>query len=72
MNTFIITEKNDVNSTRDGEEIQAKTLADAKRTATRRQLFQGTVMTVENEAGVLLAVKEEGVWRNKPDAYLYK
>ncbi|MFT3758419.1 hypothetical protein [Thauera sp.] len=57
MAKFIITEKQDLNSTRKGEIVEAKDLTGAKRAASRSQLFQGTVLTVESESGVLLAWK---------------
>lgn len=63
MNTYTITEKQNLNSVRKGAEFQAKDLTAAKRIASREKMFQGTVMTVEQN-GRLLAYKESGVWTN--------
>jgi hypothetical protein len=59
---FIITEKTDINATRAGSAIEAKDLRAAKAAASRAQLFQNTVITVANESGVVLAVKQNGKW----------
>lgn len=62
MATYIITEQQNQESVRQGETIQAKSLASAKRTASNRQMFIGTVMVIENVYGHLMAVKSEGKW----------
>ncbi len=59
---YIIKEVQNVNSERKGERIEAKDLAAAKRAASRAQMFQGSVMKIENEAGMQLAYKENGRW----------
>ena len=53
MKNFTITEKQDRNSTRAGEAVEAKSLTAAKRKASSLQFFQGTVMTIESENGTL-------------------
>lgn len=62
MKNFIITEKQNANSTREGEIIQAKDLKSAKRKASSMQCFRGTVLTIESENGSLLATKKDGKW----------
>ena len=66
MNTFIITEKQNTNSRR--VKIKAKNLAAAKRTAIRYQVFVSTVLTIENESGDIIAVKEGKAWSDNPAA----
>jgi len=63
MATFTITEKQNLNSSRTGKDFEAKDLTAAKRIATREKMFQGTVMTIEQN-GRLLAYREAGVWHN--------
>ncbi len=66
MTTYIITEKQDLNSSRQGETIEAKDLAAAKRAASRMKMFQGTVMTIESENGTLLSWKDRsGKWNDE-------
>lgn len=60
MTTYIITEKQGLNSSRQGETIEAKDLTAAKRAASRMKMFQGTVMTIESENGTLLSWKDRG------------
>lgn len=60
MATYIIKEVQDVNSEREGTQIEAKNLSAAKRSASRGQFYQGTVLKIESESGVLLAYKEAG------------
>ena len=59
---YIIKEVQNMGSERKGERIEAKDLAAAKRAASRAQMFQGSVMKIESEAGALLAHKEGGRW----------
>ncbi len=63
MNTYTITEKQNLNSVRQGAEFQAKDLTAAKRIASREKMFKGTVMTIEQN-GRLVAYKEAGAWTN--------
>jgi hypothetical protein len=62
MSTYIITEKQNAQSRRNGVKIEAASLSDAKRRASREQLFQGTTLTIEGENGAVLAVKDAGRW----------
>lgn len=62
MTTFIIIEKQNSNSSRKGEKVEAANLAAAKRKATGLQLFQGTVMEITDELGNRLAIKTNGRW----------
>lgn len=62
MNKYIVTEKLTLNSHRNGQEIDAGSLAEAKRHAADDQMFQGTVMTVSDHYGNLLAYLENGQW----------
>lgn len=67
MSTYIIRELQHPNDTRQGEVVEAVNLTAAKRRATKQQLFQGTVMTIEyaNQIdGQRLAIKENGKWRD--------
>lgn len=65
MAKFIITEKQDIQSTRAGETVEANNLSAAKRKASSLQTFQGTVMTIESENGILLCWKDKaGKWND--------
>lgn len=64
MATYIITEKQNFASKREGEEINAASLSVAKGLASKMQMFQGTMLTVEDDSGRLLAVKSNGKWIN--------
>ena len=64
MNTFIITEKQHLNSTREGTTIELSSLTEAKRWASKNQCFYGTVLTIENESGALVAYKTGKKWVN--------
>jgi hypothetical protein len=72
MTAFIIREKASASSARDGAKIEAKNLTGAKRAASRAQVFQGTAVTIENESGEILTVKEGKAWKDNPVAELYK
>ena len=61
---FLITEKQDAFSHREGEYVIARDLTGAKRVATRNQLFHGTVLVIKDESGSVLSVKENGEWRD--------
>jgi len=60
---YTVTEKQTANSWREGEKIKAVSLSEAKRKASRMQVFQGTVLEISDAAGPI-AIKENGVWRN--------
>ena len=62
MNAFVITEKTDLNATRDGQVIEAKDLRAAKIAASKLQMFQNTVLTISDADGRVMAVKENGKW----------
>ena len=62
MTAFVITEKLNVNSAREGYEVEAARLTVAKIIATKRQVFVGTTLTIEDKQGNLLAVKKYGKW----------
>ena len=66
MTTYIITEKQNLNSSRRGETIEAKDLTAAKRAASRMKMFKDTVMTIESESGMLLCWKDRsGKWNDE-------
>jgi len=68
METFRIYEKQSQRDTREGYTIGAKTLSQAKRHATSRQAFYGTVLVIESENGRVLAVKgKDGKWSEPND-----
>ena len=60
MATFVIRELQNSHSYRDGETIQAENLSAAKRIASRRKCFHGTVLVIENESRIVLARKRDG------------
>lgn len=64
MTTYIITEIENANSSRQGEAIEAADLSAAKRRASGMQMFKGTVLEVAAENGARLAIKREGKWEN--------
>ena len=66
MGTYIITEKQNPQSTRTGVTIKAKSLADAKRRASRMQFFCSTVMEIADSTGPV-AIKAGGKWRQHSD-----
>lgn len=59
MKTYIITEKENLNSHRAPMAVQDfKSLAAAKRYATKNQAFFGTVLTISDTNGELLSIKQ--------------
>ena len=62
MNSFIITEKQNAQSSRKGETVQAANLSAAKRKASGMQMFKGTVLEISAENGAVLSRKEGGRW----------
>lgn len=62
MNTYTITEKNDTGSARTGYQFKGKSLSAAKTSATKKKLFQKTILTIESQDGILLSVKKDGKW----------
>ena len=63
MKTFKITEKQDFNSVREGYEVQAENLTAAKRIASKKQAYFGTVITIEH-GGEVVASKSGKSWTN--------
>jgi len=61
MNLYYITEKQNVNSVRDGYHLECASLLQAKKEATKRQMFRNTVLTVEH-LGQVLSVKTGKKW----------
>lgn len=64
MTTYNIYELQNAQSLRDGARIKADSLTAAKRKASQMQMFQGTVMVIENLEGSIAARKEDGKWAN--------
>jgi len=60
---YTVTEKQNMNSYRDGELVEARNLADAKRKASRMQSFQGTVLEISDTSGPI-CYKENGKWKD--------
>lgn len=61
MDLYCITEKQNVNSVREGYHLECSSLLQAKRQATKRQAFNDTVLTVEH-LGQVLSVKMGKKW----------
>lgn len=64
MTRYYIHETTHFNALRKGEPIEANSLTDAKRKASRAQMFQSTVLQISSEWGQPLCVKEDGRWRD--------
>jgi hypothetical protein len=60
MKTFILTEKQDLDSFREGEKIMAKSIISAKRMAGMKRFFQGTVLVISDLSGQMLCYQEHG------------
>jgi len=63
MNLYRITEKQNINSVREGYHLECSSLLQAKKDATKRQVFQDTVITVEH-LGQVLSVKTGKKWED--------
>lgn len=61
MNLYCITEKQNINSVRGGYHLECASLLQAKKEATKRQVFNDTVLTIEH-LGQLLSVKTGKKW----------
>ena len=61
MDLYCITEKQNVNSVREGYHLECASLLQAKKEATKRQAFQDTVSTIEH-LGQVLSVKMGKKW----------
>ncbi|MDD9154935.1 hypothetical protein PVK64_01850 [Aliivibrio sp. S4TY2] len=57
---YIIKEVQNINSEREGTQIETSSLSQAKRIASKNQRFHGTVMRIEAINGSWLAYKEDG------------
>ena len=64
MATYIITELQNAQSSRNGEAIDAANLTAAKRKASGMQIFKGTIIEIAAENGVVLSRKENGRWND--------
>jgi len=63
MTTYTITEKQNINSHREGYTVEASTLTQAKRAARRNQAFHGTVLVIESNGHTLAATDvNTGKW----------
>ena len=69
---YRISELENAQSYAKGDVIEANTLSAAKRTASRRQMFQGTVLEITNERHVRLAIKVDGEWIDCDDNPFYE
>ena len=63
MKTFYVAELQNLSSVRRAEKITANTLSAAKRAASQYQTFAGTILKLMDENGYLIAVKENGAWK---------
>jgi len=59
---YIIRELKDMNSEREGYYLECSDLSTAKRLAARKQVFYGTVLTIEHGHDELLSYKEGAEW----------
>lgn len=64
MPTYIVTELQNAQSLRKGTRIEAANLTAAKCKASRMRVFKGTVLEITLENRTLVALKENGAWRN--------
>lgn len=64
MKKYIVRELQNAQSKREGTEIEAINLSSAKLKATRDQFYEGTVLKIETKNGAVLAIKENGKWRD--------
>ena len=63
---YTITEKQNVNSVRDGYTIDAESLIVAKTHAQKNRFYHGTVLVIEDNTGVV-ATHENGKWKTAPE-----
>ena len=63
MNKYTVIEKQNSASQREGVQVEAINLTQAKRKASKAQVFQGTFLDLLDSAGNTVAVKEKsGNW----------
>jgi len=67
MKNYILIEKQNLNSTREGKPLTAKNLTGAKIKANKMQCFHGTVLEITSEKGKTLAVKESNRWMSSDE-----
>ena len=66
--TYIISELNHPNSISDGEEYKTKSLSNAKRFATKSQVFYGTFMCIDDARGNRISTRGlDGKWEDTND-----
>jgi hypothetical protein len=61
MDNYTIKEKQDLQSIRDGYQVECNTLKSAKIIASKRQTFFNTVLTIE-QYGKMIAYKKSNKW----------
>ena len=59
---YVIKETSSVSADRKPMTTVNGCLSQAKATATKRQMFKGTVMKIETTRGELVSYKKDGVW----------
>lgn len=62
---YIITEKENINSTREGYPVDCETITECKRHATRKQCFEGTILVI-SQNGKDITFKNNGRWYQMP------
>ena len=61
---YVIKEVNSVSSDRTPLTTVNGCLSQAKATATKQQMFKGTVMKIETIRGEMVSYKKDGVWHD--------
>jgi len=62
MEIYNLQEKQNINSTRDGEDFEAVNLKEAKKIAEKMQVFQGTVLDLTLYGKTVAFTDENGKW----------
>ena len=62
---YTITEKQNMHSIREGYTIDSKSLRSAKMLTRKNQFYQGTVLVIEDGAGIVVATHKDGKWVDK-------
>lgn len=65
---YTICEKQNVNSCREGITREFKSLTSAKRYASRNQIFQESVLTIEDNSGLVSHKEPGGKWVDNFDS----
>ena len=63
---YRIFEKQNMNGMREAGHEYEGTSTGAKRFASHNQVWQGTVLAIENESGLPVSHKEHGKWTDNP------